>query len=70
MNTHLVFITFFRDIFNSKITTEEADEDQRWRDLLVGILNFKKKTKPKSLEKKQKNMFLKTYIIFLKVEIL
>ena len=39
------------------------------KDLFAEILNFKKKAKPKSLEKKQqKNTFLKTYIIFLKVE--
>ena len=39
------------------------------KDLFAEILNFKKKAKRKSLEKKQqKNTFLKTYIIFLKVE--
>ena len=60
--------TFGRNIHNDKITAEEADEDQR--DLLVEVLNFKKKAMPKSPEKKQqKKTFLKTYIIiFLKVE--
>ena len=43
--------TFGRDIYNSKITTEEPDEDQR--DSLVEILNFKKKAKSDTLEKKQ-----------------
>ena len=38
-------------MYNSKITTEEADEGQS--DLLVEILEFKKKAKPKSPEKKQ-----------------
>ena len=59
--------TFGRDIYNGKITTEEADEDQR--DLLVEILNFKKKAKPKSPGKNNKQkIFLKTYIIFMNVE--
>ena len=59
--------TFGRNIHNDKITAEEADEDQR--DLLVEVLNFKKKAKLKGPEKKQqKKMFLKTYIIFLKIE--
>ena len=50
------------------ITLKEADEYQA--DLLVEIMNFKKKTKPKSLEKKneKKNLFLKTCIICLRVE--
>ena len=43
--------TFGRNIHNDKITAEEADEDQR--DLLVEVLNFKKKVKPKIPEKKQ-----------------
>ena len=42
---------FGRNIYDSKITTEEADENER--DLLVEILNFKKKAKLKTLEKKQ-----------------
>ena len=42
--------TFGRDIYNGKVTTEKAEEDQS--DLLFGILNFKKKAKPKSPEKK------------------
>ena len=44
-------------MYNSKITTEEADEGQS--DLLVEILEFKKKAKPKSPEKKQKDDVLK-----------
>ena len=36
-----IISTFGRDIYNSKVTTEESNENQR--DLLVKILNFKKK---------------------------
>ena len=43
--------TFGRDIYTGKITTKEADEDQS--NILVEILNFKKKAKPKSPKKKQ-----------------
>ena len=43
--------TFGRDIYNRTITIEETDEDQI--DLLVEILNFRKKAKPKNPEKKQ-----------------
>ena len=39
-----------RIIYNGKITLKEADEDQS--SLLVEIMDFKKKTKPKYLEKK------------------
>ena len=42
--------TFDIDIYNGKITAKEADEDQC--DLLVDILNFQKKVKPKNPEKK------------------
>ena len=53
--------TFGRDIYKGKSITEKADEDQR--DLFPEILNFKKKAKPKTLEKEQqKKRFLKTYI--------
>ena len=42
-----------------------ADEYQT--DLLSEIINFKKNTKPQSVEKKQeKKLFLKTCIIFLR----
>ena len=43
---------FGRDIYNGKITLKEADEDQS--SLLVEILNFRKKVKPKNPEIKQK----------------
>ena len=43
--------SFNRDISNGTITKKEADEDQS--DLLVEILNFKKKVNPKNTEKKQ-----------------
>ena len=36
--------TFGRDIYNGEITLKEADKDQA--NLLVEIMNFKKKTKP------------------------
>ena len=64
--------TFGRDIYEGKITIKEADEYQT--DLLLEILNFKKNTKPRSQEKtarkknKKKKLFLKTCIIFLRVE--
>ena len=43
--------TFGRGIYNDKITTKVANEDQS--DLLVEILNFRKQVKPKYTEKKQ-----------------
>ena len=43
--------TFGRDIYEGKITIEEADKYQT--DLLVEIMNFRKNTKPRSQEKKQ-----------------
>ena len=43
--------TFGEDIYNGKITLEEADEDQS--DLADEINNFIKKTRPKNDEKKQ-----------------
>ena len=59
--------TFGRDIYNGKITLKEANKDQS--DLLVEILNFRKQVKPRCLEKNnRKKMFLKTYIVFLKLE--
>ena len=59
--------TFGRDIYEGKITLEKANEYQT--DLLAEIINFKKKTKPRSQEKyKEKKLFFKTCIIFLRVE--
>ena len=60
--------TFGRDIYEGKITTKEADEYQA--DLLTEIMNFRKNTKPRSQEKKDKKqkLFFKTCIIFLRVE--
>ena len=50
--------TFGRDIYNRKITLKEDDEDQS--SLLVVIMNFKKRPKPKNPEKnKIENIFLK-----------
>ena len=43
--------TFGRDIYEGKITIEEANEYQT--DLLAEIISFKKYTKPSSQEKKQ-----------------
>ena len=43
--------TFGRDIYEGKITIEEADKYQT--DLLVEIMNFRKNTKPRSQEKKR-----------------
>ena len=45
--------TFGRDIYESKITLKETDEYQA--NLLVEIMNFKKKTKPKSPGKKHRS---------------
>ena len=59
--------SFGRDIYNGAITKKETDGDQSY--LLVENLNFRKQVKPKNIEKNnKKKMFLKTYIIFLKVE--
>ena len=43
--------TFGKDIYEGKITFEEANEYQT--DLLTEIMNFRKNTKPSSQEKKQ-----------------
>ena len=43
--------TFGRDIYEGKITLKEADEDQT--NLLHKIRNFRDKTKPQKVEKKQ-----------------
>ena len=59
--------TFDRDIYEGKITFEKANEYQT--NLLAEIINFKKHTKPKSQEKnKQKKLFFKICIVFLKLE--
>ena len=59
--------TFGRDICDGKNRIEEANKYQT--DLLPEIMNFRKNMKPRSQEKsKKKNLFLKTYIIFLRVE--
>ena len=42
--------TFGKDIYDGTITLKEANDYQT--DLLAGIINFKKKTKPRSLKKK------------------
>ena len=44
--------TFGRDIYEGKITLEEAEKYQT--DLLVEKMSFRKNTKPKGQEKKQK----------------
>ena len=55
--------TFGRDIYEGKITIEEADKYQT--DLLVEIMNFRKNTKPRSQEKKQeKEIVLKNLYNF------
>ena len=43
--------TFDRDIYEGKITPEEANKYQT--DLLAEIMNFRKNLKPRSQEKKQ-----------------
>ena len=53
--------TFGKDIYDGIITVKEADDYQT--NLLVKIMNFRGKKK-----KKKKKLFLKTCIIFLRVE--
>ena len=45
-------ITVGKDIYDGTITLKEADDYQT--DLLVEIMNFREKTKQKSLQKKKK----------------
>ena len=48
--------TFGRDIYEGKITIEEANEYQT--NLLAKIMNFRKNTKPRSHEKKEKKQIV------------
>ena len=48
--------TFGKDIYDGTITLKEANGYQT--DLLAEIINFKKKTKPKNLEKKQEKIIV------------
>ena len=48
--------TFGEDIYDGKVTLEEADEDQS--DLADNINNFIEKTKPKSDKKEQEKKLL------------
>ena len=59
--------TFGGDIYNGSITLKEANDCQT--DLLIKIMNFRKKT-PKKLRKKnkKKKLFLKICIIFFRGE--
>ena len=58
--------TFGEDIYDGTITLKEANDYQT--DLLIEIMNFKKKNKTKKSRKNKKNkknkLFLKTCIIF------
>ena len=60
--------TFGRDIYNGELTLKAADENQA--NLLVEVMNFKKKAKRQDPEKKteKKKMFLKTCVTFLRAE--
>ena len=59
--------TFGKDIYESKITLEEADKDQS--DLLNEIKNFSDKTRPKNYKKnKKKKMLIITCINFIAQE--
>ena len=60
--------TFGRDIYDGRISLEEADEDQS--DTADEIENFKNKTRPNSPEKKnkEKKMLLIICITFLMLE--
>ena len=48
--------TFGRDIYNRKITLKEYDEDQS--SLLVVIMNFKKRPKPKKPRERQNRKYI------------
>ena len=59
--------TFGKHIHDGTIKLKEANDYQT--DLSAEIINFKEKTKPKCLEKREeKKLFLKTCLIFLRVE--
>ena len=59
--------TFGEDIYEGKLTLQEADQDQS--DLADQINNFIKETRPKNYDKKQdKKIVTKTYVIFSKQE--
>ena len=67
MNIHIVSKTFGRDIYEGKITIEEANEYQT--DVLAEIMNFRKYTKARRQEKdKKKKLLLKTCTHFFRVE--
>ena len=60
--------TFGRDIYNGKITLKEADEDQS--NLLVEIMNFRKKNQDHRIQgnNKRRKLFLKTCMQFLRLQ--
>ena len=60
--------SFGDDIYNRKITINEADQEQY--DLVEYILNFSNKVRPKKKDekKKQKKTFLIVHKIFIMVE--
>ena len=53
--------TFGRDIYNRKITLKEYDEDQSI--LLVVIMNFKKRPKPKKPRERQNRKYIPKKLI-------
>ena len=58
---------FRRDFYEGKITVGEAQKYQT--DILAEIMNFRKNTKPRNIEKKKKKkLLLKTCIIFGRAE--
>ena len=59
--------SFGENIYSSKITINEADQEQA--DLLEYILNFNNKARPKKrMTKKIRKMFLILHKIFMRVE--
>ena len=73
MNTDTYYFRTFRtirsfgdNIYNGKITSEEANESQA--ELAEEIVKFMNKTKPKKKENKKDKEIVKTYIIFIMVE--
>ena len=54
--------TFGRDIYNGTITLKGADKNQS--DLLVELINFKSKIKPKTFREKAKEKRCSSNFIF------
>ena len=59
--------SFTKNIFDGTITLNNADKEQIH--LLIEVLEFNKNTKPRDVKKKnKKEIHLKAYMYFMKVE--